>query len=236
MTTWIVWLILIIAAYFLGSLPLSYLVAKARGIDLISDGTRQTGAGNLWRTTSRKVGLAIGIFDFLKGLIMVWIAQTQGMDVAQQIAVGLATIVGHNWPVFLRFHGGRGAATALGIVIIVPSINDISPWPAIIAVCIVVIGSVVIRSSPLPVIVGAASLPLTNWAFREELAVIMAYLAMVLILVIKRLTAQPAVKPLPTGMGKVLLNRLLFDRDIRDKKLWMSRKSIDPQKLLDDAE
>ena len=120
MDTWIKFAILVIASYLLGAVPSSYLAARSRGIDLRKQGTHQVGGGNLWRTTSRKLGLFVGIFDFFKGMLMVLIAWRLGLDAGQQLAVGLAAVVGHNWPVFLRFHGGRGVATSLGIIIILP--------------------------------------------------------------------------------------------------------------------
>ena len=61
----VTWIILIIVGYLLGSIPLSYLVGKRRGINLKQQGTMQVGAGNLWRMTSRKLGLTVGIFDFI---------------------------------------------------------------------------------------------------------------------------------------------------------------------------
>ncbi len=236
MPDWGIWIILLVCAYILGSIPVSYLVARARGIDLRSQGTRQVGSGNLWRMTSRKYGLAIGLFDFSKGLIMVAIAHAFDMDIAQQVAVGLAAVIGHNWPVFLSFHGGRGAATTLGIVIIVPAINDSTALPMAISLSIVVIGTVLIRSSALPVLTAAASLPATYWAFQDEVAVTMAFLAAFLILVIKRLTAQPISEQNRTSIRQVLINRFLFDRDIRDRKAWMFQERIEPQELLEDNE
>ena len=234
MTDWGIWAILIVGAYLLGSIPVSYLVARAHGVDLRAEGTKQVGSGNLWRATSRKYGLAIGIWDFIKGMIVISVAHAVDMDIAQQIVVGLAAVVGHNWPVFLGFYGGRGAATTLGIVIIIPSINDSTAWPAIIAVCLVVIGTVIIRSSPLPVFLAAASLPITYWPFQEELGIIMAFLAVFLVLAVKRMTAQPMDEELAISKKKVLFYRLFFDRDIRDKKAWMFQQKIEPQELLED--
>lgn len=234
MPHWGLWIILIIAGYLLGSVPVSYLVARARGIDLRKQGTRQVGSGNLWRMTSRKYGLAIGIFDFSKGLIMVVIAYALDMDIAEQVAVGLAAVVGHNWPVFLSFHGGRGAATTLGIVIIVPSINNSTALPAVIAIGIVVLGTVIVRSSSLPVLISAASLPATYWAFQDNIAITLTFLAVFLVLVIKRLTAQPMREDITISKRQVLLNRFLFDRDIRDRKSWMFQETIEPQELLED--
>ena len=234
MSNWVIWIILIICAYLLGSVPLSYLMGRTRGIDLRQHGTKQVGGGNLWRTTSRKLGLSVGIFDFVKGMAMVSIAYSLDLNIAQQVVVGLAVVVGHNWPVFLRFRGGRGASTTLGIVIIIPSLNESTALPAIISICIVVIGTVIVRSSPLPVFLAAASLPATYWAFQEELNVIMAFLAVFLVIAIKRMTAQPISKSINISKKQLLLNRLLFDRDIRDRKAWLFQEAIEPQELLED--
>jgi glycerol-3-phosphate acyltransferase PlsY len=229
-----IWIVLIVCGYLLGSIPMSLLAARARGIDLRKHGTHQLGAGNLWRTTSAKLGLTVGIFDFGKGAIMMWIASAIGLDAGQQMAAGLGAVVGHNWPIFVRFHGGRGAATSLGIVIFNPVLNDVSPWPSVIGVGAVVVLTILIRSSAVPVLIGAVSLPVTTAIFHDEVAVITAYLAMVLILVIKRLTAQPVPEDIKIGKGQLILNRLLFDRDIRDRMAWMRRKPIKKLEKLDE--
>jgi glycerol-3-phosphate acyltransferase PlsY len=221
MTTWI---ILIICSYLLGSVPSSYLAARSRGIDLREQGTQQVGGGNLWRTTSRKLGLIVGVFDFFKGMLMVLIALRLGLDAGQQLAVGLAAVAGHNWPVFLRFHGGRGVATSLGIIIILPLINDITPWATIAFFAIGGAVAAFTRRTPVPILAGMIILPVVNAIFREPLSVTMGFLAMALIIIIKRLTAQPATEARNIGMGRLLLNRLLFDRDIGDRKAWVHRK------------
>ena len=223
MTTWIV---LIICSYLLGSIPSSYLVARARGIDLRKQGTQQVGGGNLWRTTSRKLGLIVGIFDFFKGMLMMLIALRLGLDAGQQLAVGLAAVAGHNWSVFLRFHGGRGVATSLGIIIILPLINNITPWTTIAFFAIGAAVITITRRSPVPIFVAMVILPIASAIFREPLSVTMGYLAMALIIIIKRLTAQPATEARSIGMGHLLLNRLLFDRDIGDRKAWVHRKRV----------
>jgi glycerol-3-phosphate acyltransferase PlsY len=218
----IIWFTLILAAYLVGSIPTSYLAARTQGIDLRRYGTHQVGGGNLWRMTSWKLGLPVGIFDFAKGLAMVWVAQWQGLTVPQQIVVGLAAIAGHNWSVFLRFYGGRGVGTTMGILTILPLINDMIPWPTVAVWTILIIGRLGLGSSPLPVLAGVVVLPLTSWGFHEALPVTLGFVAMTLIIILKRLTAQPPVEAVSTG--RLLLNRLLFDRDVSDRKSWMYRK------------
>lgn len=222
----IILIALVVVGYLLGSVPVSFLVGRWKGIDMRRQGTHQVGAGNLWRLTSRRLGMLIGFFDFIKGIIMVVIAHFAGLDAGQQLVIGMAVIIGHNWPVFLRFHGGRGIATLLGIVIILPFINDISPWPSVIAVGFAVLVTIIFLASAVPVLLGAASLPLTSWLFGEENAVALTYFAIFLIVVVKRLTAQKSPEKREIGMGRLLLNRLLLDRDIADKKAWMQRKHI----------
>jgi glycerol-3-phosphate acyltransferase PlsY len=215
---------LAVAGYLLGSVPVSFLVGRWRGVDMRRQGTRQVGAGNLWRTTSRNLGLLVGFWDFIKGILMVWAAGLAGLDAGQQLIVGLAVITGHNWPVFLRFHGGRGIATLLGIVIILPVLNDILPWPSVIAVGSTLLFTAIIRTSAVPVLIGVTSLPLTSWLFGAPNAVALTYLAIFLIVVIKRLTAQPSREKRRISTGRLLLNRLLFDRDIADREAWLGPK------------
>ena len=218
-----IWLVLILGAYLLGSVPVSYIVAKlSRGIDLRQYGTGQVGAGNLWRLTSRRLALPVAIFDLIKGLLMVWVAQLMGLDITQQLAVGLAVIIGHNWPIFLRFSGGRGVGTTIGVIIILPLINDMTPWATVAFLTILIIGTLIMRSSPVPVFVGVMVLPLVSW-FYEPLPVTLGFLAMFLIIVIKRLTAPRSGEAVLVSKGQLLLNRLLFDRDIMDRKAWMYR-------------
>jgi glycerol-3-phosphate acyltransferase PlsY len=230
MTTWI---ILIVIGYLFGSIPLSYVVGKKRGINLKQQGTQQVGAGNLWRMTSRKLGLIVGFYDFLKGILMVGVAHNQGLDAGQQLVVGLMVIIGHNWPVFLRFHGGRGISTLLGLAVILPILNDISPWPSVIATGITVVFTLIFRTSPLPVLISAASLPLTSWLFQNPDAVAMTFLAIFLVVVVKRLTAQPTPEKLQINLGRLLVNRLLFDRDITDKQAWLNRNKFDEKEILE---
>jgi glycerol-3-phosphate acyltransferase PlsY len=222
----ITWIILIIVAYLLGSIPLSYLVARSRGIDLRKYGTHQVGGGNLFRTTSRTLGLMVGIFDFFKGMLMVLIAWRFGMDAGQQLAVGLAAMVGHNWPVFLRFHGGRGIATSIGVIIIMPLINNITPWATVAFIVVLVVGAVTTRSTPVPILIGMILIPIICGILRQTPSVTFGFLAMVLLIIIKRLTAQPATEARTIGMGRLLWNRLLYDRDIGDRKAWVHRRHV----------
>jgi len=220
-----IWFVLILGAYLLGSVPVAYLGAKlSRGIDLRQYGTGQVGSGNLYRMTSRRLGVPVILFDLGKGVVMVWVAELLGLDIAQQLVVGLAAIIGHNWSVFLRFSGGRGIITTLGIILILPLINDMTPWWPVAFWSILAIGAIILRSSPLPVLVSVASLPLVSWCFHEPLPVTLGFLAIFMIVVLKRLTAPRPAGTTPVSKGHLFINRLFFDRDVRDRIAWMYRK------------
>lgn len=218
-----VWLALILAAYLLGSLPVSLWLARlSRGIDLRQYGTGQVGAGNLWRMTSWRLALPAGIFDLSKGLVMVWVAHLTGLNILQQMTVGVAAIIGHNWSVFLRFDGGRGVGTSMGVIFILLVLNEVTPWPAVSFFTVLVIGAVMLRSSALPILLGMALVPLVS-SFFEPLSLTLGYLAIFLILVVKRLTAPRRSGAVPVSKWQLLLYRLFFDRDIKDRKSWMYR-------------
>ena len=77
--------------------------------------------------------------DLAKGALMVWVAQLIGLGIAQQAAAGLAATIGHNWPVFLRFNGGRGNMTILGIALALPAINNLVPWWIVVFLAIMLV-------------------------------------------------------------------------------------------------
>jgi acyl phosphate:glycerol-3-phosphate acyltransferase len=226
MDIWLKFVLLLIAAYILGSIPLSYLSGRSRGVDIKKQGTQQVGAGNLWRTTSRKLGFFVGIYDFLKGMLMIYLGDIWGLNPSLQLVIGIAVIIGHNWPVFLRFHGGRGIATMLGIIIILPSINtsEITTWPLITFFAVAVAVLLVAHRTPVPILAGLICLPIASAIAGERVTLTLGYLALVLVIIIKRLTAQPNSPASSGNIGQVLLNRFLFDRDVRDRAAWVNRK------------
>jgi len=214
-----------IGSYLVGSIPASFLVAKARGIDLRKHGSQQVGGGNVWRTTSRKLGLLVGVFDFFKGIIMVSVAFRMGFDPALQLAVGVAVVIGHNWPVFLKFHGGRGIATTGGVIFFMPVINDdITYWGAIVGYLVLFGGILLFRQTPVAVLIGVAVQPVITAIFMEPPQLTLVYFALLVVIIVKRLTAQRSIDVHTTGFSRVLLNRLLYDRDISDRKAWVHRK------------
>lgn len=116
----LVYLIIIITAYLLGNISTSYIVAKRlAGVDIRTQGSGNAGSTNVLRTLGKKAGALTFIGDVLKGLIAVLIARFIAYSVnldnttCAYIAV-VAVVLGHNYPVFLGFKGGKGVATSLG--------------------------------------------------------------------------------------------------------------------------
>lgn len=111
------WL-LVIFAYLLGSLSfailLSHLFATADPRVL---GSGNPGASNMLRVAGRKIALLTLLGDLAKGLISVWLAMLSGLDIQKQAWIGLAAVFGHLYPLYFNFRGGKGVATAAGMLL-----------------------------------------------------------------------------------------------------------------------
>lgn len=106
-----------ILAYLLGSIPFGVLVGNLKGRDIRKCGSGNIGATNALRVLGLSSALAVLIGDVAKGVVSVLIARaTLGTPLGEAI-VGLSAIAGHNWSIFLKFRGGKGVATSLGVAI-----------------------------------------------------------------------------------------------------------------------
>jgi acyl phosphate:glycerol-3-phosphate acyltransferase len=111
-----------VAAYLVGSLSFAVIVSRVMGLnDPRTFGSKNPGATNVLRSGSRVAAIATLLLDALKGWLPValvqWFGAPYGLEEGTQAMVGLAAFVGHLYPVFFRFAGGKGVATALGVVI-----------------------------------------------------------------------------------------------------------------------
>lgn len=101
--------------YFVGSVPFAFLLARRRGIDLRVVGSGNIGASNVLRTSGVPMAVIAMCLDAVKGALAVLVAQRVAAEPVTPVAAGLASIVGHLYPVWLRFRGGKGVATAAGV-------------------------------------------------------------------------------------------------------------------------
>lgn len=110
---------IVVGAYFVGSIPFGLLVARARGIDIREVGSGNIGATNVARGLGKKLGAVVLVLDALKGALPM--LATMWFDIGDSAgpyfvtATGITAIAGHCFPVWLRFHGGKGVATSLGV-------------------------------------------------------------------------------------------------------------------------
>ena len=102
-------------AYLVGSIPFAFLLSRRRGIDLRQVGSGNVGASNVLRTSGVATGVVAMALDGLKGALAVFVAERLAAGPATPMAAGLASVIGHIYPVWLRFHGGKGVATAAGV-------------------------------------------------------------------------------------------------------------------------
>jgi glycerol-3-phosphate acyltransferase PlsY len=107
--------IVILAAYLIGSIPFALILARRWGADLRQVGSGNLGAANVMRASGVTAGVLVAALDIGKGAASVWLAERVGGDAALPAVAGLAAIVGHVYPVWLRFRGGKGVATACGV-------------------------------------------------------------------------------------------------------------------------
>lgn len=129
-----------LAAYLLGALPFGYLVAKSRGVNIFAQGSGNIGATNVARVLGKRFGILVFVLDFLKGAVPVLLARHLFPSLSGltpwltagwlEVGAGLAAFLGHLYPVYLQFRGGKGVATGAGVVCI------LVPWAALGAVLV----------------------------------------------------------------------------------------------------
>ena len=113
------WLIIILG-YFLGSIPTAYIAGHIlKGVDIRQIGDTNMGAANVFRQLSPKAGVAVGLVDAGKGALAILIAQATNIPQVAILFTGAAAVIGHNWPVFIGFRGGRGESTTIGVLLAV---------------------------------------------------------------------------------------------------------------------
>ena len=143
----------IILAYLIGSIPVGVILGKAKGTDPRTIGSGNIGATNVMRAAGKMTGMLTLVGDVLKGLIPVVLVAHAGEPRIIVVVAGLAAFLGHLFPIFLRFRGGKGVATALGVYI------ALDPFAIIIAAIVFVAVLVKWQYVSLGSLVGVAAMP-----------------------------------------------------------------------------
>jgi glycerol-3-phosphate acyltransferase PlsY len=166
-------LLLIATGYLMGSVSSAIIVCRAFGLpDPRSEGSRNPGTTNVLRLGGKKAAAATLAGDMLKGLVPVLIARAAGADVAVQAGVAVAAFLGHLYPVFFGFQGGKGVATALGVLLGLHwpvGLLTIGTWLAV---------AFVFKISSLAALLAILLTPLYIWLLIPEPALLVAIVFM----------------------------------------------------------
>ncbi len=111
------YILIIIIAYLVGSVPFGFLLGRLSGVDIRRAGSRNIGATNVSRLLGKRLGIITLILDIAKGYFPMLVVSIWGAPERIVMFTGLAAFLGHLYPVYLRFRGGKGVATALGVFI-----------------------------------------------------------------------------------------------------------------------
>ncbi len=149
---------LIVGSYVLGALPFSLIVSRIKGIDLRKVGSGNLGATNVYRAMGFKYALVVFLLDAIKGYIPTHIALNL-TDPSMHILVGFMAIVGHSLSPFVKFKGGKGAATGIGVLMAISP--DVCSIVALIAIAMIAI----FRYVSLATILCSLLTPLLLWGF-----------------------------------------------------------------------
>jgi acyl phosphate:glycerol-3-phosphate acyltransferase len=205
----------VLVTYLIASISFPYWVARAYGVDLRAVGERKLGGGNLAKSVGLAQGIVGGVLDGAKGFLAVVVARALGLPLEDQLACGIAALVGQMWPVFHQFDGGRANATGWGFALatdpIAALIMGIPLYVSLIAVRVVHPRPT--RLLPLASLLSFAIFPAVIWEQEGMTRAVVAGVVVLALILIRRLTAGLR-EDLATGapLARVLANRAMYDR------------------------
>lgn len=191
----------IIIGYLLGSIPTAYIVSRVRkGIDIRNIGSRNMGGANVMREIGAPEGVLVGLFDVAKGAGAILIAQALDIPELWVFGAGFAALVGHNFPVFARFRGGRGAATIIGIFLV------LAPEAMLITLVVIAIPFFTTRKFGAALLIGFALLPLFIWLLESSLALVRYALVIDAFMLIRNISGIKQI------VSKGIIKDMIYDR------------------------
>jgi glycerol-3-phosphate acyltransferase PlsY len=170
----------VLIGYLLGSIPVAYIITKLRkGVDIREIGVCNMGAGNVIREVGLWEGAVVSIFDIAKGSAAILIARAFAVDQPWVLGAGFAAILGHNFPVYIGFRGGRGAATLIGVFL---ALAPLTTFYALLPIGIVL---AITRNIFASIFIACPALPILLW-FLEGSLMLVIYSIVVMLFVILR--------------------------------------------------
>jgi len=205
----------VLLSYLAGSISFPYWIARLRGVDLRTVGSRKLGGSNLWKSVGPGEAIVGGLLDAAKGFVAVVVARAIGLPLEAQLACGIAAIVGQMWPVFHGFDGGRANSAGWGFALAGdPIAFVIMMLPVLAAIAMrLAVRPRPSRVLPLASLLSFGVFPAVIWEQDGTTAVVQAGLVVLALIVGRRITAGLG-EDLATGAppARVLANRALFDR------------------------
>ena len=215
-------ILMVLFAYLLGSIPSGYLAGKwIKGIDLREYGSGTVSGSMVWEHVAKWAVFPVGIFDIFKGALPTWLSLKLGLSEQAAMVVGLAAVVGHNWPIYLNFQGGRGLSPFLGELFVL--------FPLGMLILLIGLGIGNRLKSPAVPLFTIILLPVFAALFDGPESMLWLALGMTAITILKRLEANG--RPLPEDpqeRHEVILRRIFLDRDIQDHEEWIRREPESP--------
>jgi glycerol-3-phosphate acyltransferase PlsY len=173
--------LVLVVSYLIGSIPFGLLLGRAAGVDVRGRGSGNIGAANVARNAGGWLGLATLVADTTKGALPVLALRTLGAGAALVATAGVAAVLGHCFPVALRFAGGKGVATALGAIL------ALAPTVALAAATVFLVAFGLTRHVSVGSALGALAAPAAALLLGEPRAVVAACAAMAVVIVVRHL-------------------------------------------------
>ena len=197
----------LIAAYFLGSIPTAYIVGRLRkGVDIRQVGSRNMGAMNVFYNVGFFYGLLVLLTDVGKGAAAIALARWLEVPIAAELIAGAIAVLGHSFPIWLRFRGGKGGAPLIGVFAF------LMPWGLAIGFPIFVLLSLLTRFPTLSYSLALLTFPFVAWLIYNDGIYIIYSILMLLIPFIRYI---PRIKEMRARGGSwkhVVLRRNIKDR------------------------
>jgi acyl phosphate:glycerol-3-phosphate acyltransferase len=174
----------VLIGYLLGSISFSFLIGKlGKGIDIREHGSGNAGATNTLRVLGKRAAVTVLLLDVIKGILAVWIGKWLAPEIEWvPILSGLASIIGHNWPIFFGFRGGKGIATTIGVVV------SLCFLPALIAGMIAILSIIFTRYVSLGSLIFTVMLPVLVWWMDRGEYILIASIAIMIFAFVRHRT------------------------------------------------
>jgi glycerol-3-phosphate acyltransferase PlsY len=205
-------------AYLVGSVPVAYLAGRVTsGIDLREHGSGNVGASNVGESISRRLMIVVGVVQIAQGLVAVLVARAFDAGDGVQAACGVAAVLANDWNPWLRFAGGRGIGTTIGVLL------ALSPW-ALGAFVVIAVAGAVVRMVPQGMALALIATPIAAAVAGDGSAIIVCCALLAALALTKRVLANGA-PDASAPRPDVWMWRMLLDRDVRDRDAWVRRGS-----------